>query len=318
MSTTKLSAFEQDNKNFNRHTGEGMALLQNSIQKVGIIESITVSADNKIISGNARQSKISEVFGADAQPVVIETDGKTPIVIKRTDIQSGTKEFYEAAILANTVPQENIDLDIGMIEDIAIGDFDIDIESLGVDLSEFAEPQPSNNKGIAAWNNKDRPQALCDLKDNLNLHKNGSFYYTSFYQRSEQGTPIADIKKDPQMIEKFAHKALELIPAIYGKNLDNGHFCIITTPKRRNKQTHFATEICKRIAAVLQIPFYEDALIVKNKDRIRTPHTLVKNIAEPNVIVFDDIITTGATLSFTNDALHKKNATFVVGIVNHL
>ncbi|MDR2586378.1 MAG: hypothetical protein LBC84_09240 [Prevotellaceae bacterium] len=128
----KISDFVQDERNFNAHTVEGMDLLKKSIEKVGIIESITVSADDKIISGNARQQKIGEVMG-DADPIVIETDGTRPVVLKRTDIQSGTKEFHEAALLANTTAKKNINLDMDLIQEVAVEEFGIDVEEVGVE-----------------------------------------------------------------------------------------------------------------------------------------------------------------------------------------
>ncbi|OAV63900.1 hypothetical protein Barb6_03469 [Bacteroidales bacterium Barb6] len=127
----KLSSLVQDDKNFNRHTAEGMELLENSIRKTGIIESITVSSDNKIISGNARQEKMREVLG-DAVPIIVDTDGTKPIIIRRSDIHSDTKEFYEAAILANTVSKNNINLNDNLIRSVAVEQYDIQVEDLGV------------------------------------------------------------------------------------------------------------------------------------------------------------------------------------------
>ena len=101
----KISHFKQDVENFNRHTEDGMALLEKSIEKVGVIESFTVSSDDVIITGNARQEKIQKVLG-DIVPIIIETDGKCPVILKRTDITSNTKEFHEAALLANTVSEK--------------------------------------------------------------------------------------------------------------------------------------------------------------------------------------------------------------------
>ena len=80
-----------DKRNRNKHTQDGLELLYKSIDKVGIIESYTVSNDGVIISGNARHEKISAKFTK--EPIVIETDGTEPIIIKRTDIESNTKIF---------------------------------------------------------------------------------------------------------------------------------------------------------------------------------------------------------------------------------
>ena len=147
----KLSSITPDDKNNNKHTAYGMDLLEKSVNKVGIIESITVSNDDKIISGNARHEVIGKNFTKEA--LVIETDGTQPIIIKRTDIESDTKQFYEASILANTTAKKNIDFDIEVIESLGV-EYDIDVVDLGVDiynndtinLDNFFEEDNNNNK----------------------------------------------------------------------------------------------------------------------------------------------------------------------------
>ena len=109
----RLSNIIQDDKNFNRHSDSGLELLKKSVEKVGVIESITVSAD------------------------YIETDGKRPVILKRTDIKSGTRKFQEAALLANTTAKQNINLDIELIQEIAVDEFDIDIVELGVEINDM-------------------------------------------------------------------------------------------------------------------------------------------------------------------------------------
>lgn len=129
----KLSDFNHDDKNFNKHTDSGMDLLDLSVEKVGIIESITVSSDDKVISGNARKEIISKRFN-ESEPIVVETDGTRPVILKRTDIKSETKEFFEAAILANTVSKHNINLDLEKIQEVAVEEYQIDVEELGVEI----------------------------------------------------------------------------------------------------------------------------------------------------------------------------------------
>jgi DNA modification methylase len=142
----KLSNITPDDKNNNKHTAYGMDLLEKSVNKVGIIESITVSNDDKIISGNARHEVIGKHFEKEA--LVIETDGTQPIVIKRTDIESNTKEFYEASILANTTSKKNIDFDMEVI-DALVEEYDIDAVDLGVDLvEEIPEAQEDDFNGV--------------------------------------------------------------------------------------------------------------------------------------------------------------------------
>ena len=138
----KLSNLIPDDKNNNKHTAYGMDLLEKSVNKVGIIESITVSNDDKIISGNARHEVIGKNFEKEA--LVIETDGTQPIVIKRTDIESNTKQFYEASILANTTSKKNIDFDMEVIDSLAV-EYDIDAVDLGVDIVDYTKGHEANN-----------------------------------------------------------------------------------------------------------------------------------------------------------------------------
>jgi hypothetical protein len=118
-----------DKRNTNLHTDAGLKLLDKSIDKVGIIESYTISNDGVVISGNARHEKISAKISK--EPIVIETDGTEAIIIKRTDIESNTKKFHEASILANTTAHKNFNLDYDVIDEI-VEEFDIDIDEVGV------------------------------------------------------------------------------------------------------------------------------------------------------------------------------------------
>jgi hypothetical protein len=123
-----------DKRNTNLHTDEGLELLGKSIDKVGIIESYTISNDGVVISGNARHEKISAKITK--EPIVIETDGTEAIIIKRTDIESNTKKFHEASILANTTAHKNFNLDYDVIDEI-VEEFDIDVEEVGVEFLEL-------------------------------------------------------------------------------------------------------------------------------------------------------------------------------------
>jgi hypothetical protein len=172
----KITDFHPDEKNFNKHSEYGMSLLQKSIEKVGVIESITVSADGKIITGNARQEKFLEVFGDEVQPVVIETDGKRPVILKRTDINSGTKQFHEAALLANTVAKKNINLDTELIQEVLVEEFEANVEELGVEtvsdinLSDFfssdQEPDAKKEKAVIC------PHCGKDINKNAGEYEN--------------------------------------------------------------------------------------------------------------------------------------------------
>jgi hypothetical protein len=146
-SDVRFSQIKPDQRNTNKHTDIGMRSLDSSLDQVGIVESITISNDNVIISGNARHEKIGQKYKKD--PVIIETDGTTPIVIKRTDIESGTKEFHKASILSNSVAQKNQNLDIELVEVIA-DEFDFDVSDVFVEIEEeYDKDYSDKNKELS-------------------------------------------------------------------------------------------------------------------------------------------------------------------------
>lgn len=128
-------------KNTNKHTEDGMKLLKTSIDKVGVIESISVTKEGTIISGHAR----SEIFNSKGmKPKEIHlSENEYPVIV--TDIEDNTKEYYQAQILANTTAHKNFNLDNELVEEVAV-EYDIDIEEMGVEvvLEENQELQKGN------------------------------------------------------------------------------------------------------------------------------------------------------------------------------
>ena len=60
------------------------------------------------------------------------------------------------------------------------------------------------------------------------------------------------------------------------------------------------------------IPFYEDAVLTNNRNRIEPEFVLNRDPAEPNVILYDDIITTGITIRETRRLLLDKGHTVLI------
>ena len=116
-------------KNTNKHTEQGMQLLKTSIDKVGVLESISVTKEGTIISGHAR-SEIFNSKGMVAKEIHLQ-ENEYPVIV--TDIQDNTKQYYEAQILANTTANKNFNLDNELVEEIAV-EYDIDIEEVGVEV----------------------------------------------------------------------------------------------------------------------------------------------------------------------------------------
>lgn len=156
---------------------------------------------------------------------------------------------------------------------------------------------------------KDIP--LCDLSSRPVIHQLGSLVYFSFCKRTKTGIPFSEIKQSAEYAVKFALEAISLISRLVNNTED---WAIITTPRRRHFDGfHFATSVCEHISSTLDIPFYRDAVQCINRSRLDPEFHLLRNIEKRNVIVFDDIITTGTTLKATRELLADRD--FILNIV---
>lgn len=75
--------------------------------------------------------------------------------------------------------------------------------------------------------------------------------------------------------------------------------------------------VCEEIAKEIGIVFYKDTITAKTRQRINPKFNLEKDIKENNIIVYDDIITTGSTLVGVHKLLADKNILYIVGINNN-
>jgi hypothetical protein len=113
----RLSDFRQQANNLNRHTERGMAMLESSMQEVGYAGPMVAAADGEIIDGSARHETAANVFGADSEPIVVESDGKRPIVVVRTDIKDAkSKAAKRLAAFANRTGEVNLEWDLPNLE----------------------------------------------------------------------------------------------------------------------------------------------------------------------------------------------------------
>jgi hypothetical protein len=108
----KLRDFKQQAMNANRHTERGMKALEASMNEVGYTAPMIAAADGEIIAGSARHETAANVFGADVEPVIIESDGKRPIVVVRTDIKNAeTRAAKRIGLLDNRVQEMDLSFD---------------------------------------------------------------------------------------------------------------------------------------------------------------------------------------------------------------
>lgn len=163
-------------------------------------------------------------------------------------------------------------------------------------------------------------EARCDFTYKLRLTRRASTNFITIWQKSVFGRTLTDIKSDDAMISFFVENLAPVIRESVGYHLTDGNWAIVTSPMRRHKERNFATLIAEGLAAELGIPFYFDCAHCRSKQRVGAVFDANNIPSEPNVIVFDDFVTTGSTLLAMKNLLQScgKNCVFFAGINNKL
>lgn len=206
---------------------------------------------------------------------------------------------------------------------------DIEVPSLDVpdlDASSFSRDESKDlfaEKKRAAWKDVQQAEARCDFAPNKVRisYRNPSFGIISLWKKSLYGRTLTDIKSDDAMVGKFAEGMNTLIRQILGHSLASGDWCIVTSPKRRHKTRNFASLIAAQLGSLLGIQFYEDIAECHSKHRVGAVFTFgAEPPKERNIIVFDDFVTTGATMISMKNLLEPLgyNLVFFTGINNKI
>lgn len=205
-------------------------------------------------------------------------------------------------------------------DDITTMTSDIEIPATEITLN--AEPRNVSDifkvQTRVSWDKT--VEARCDFRYNPRLVHRASLFFFSIWQKSVYGRTLTDIKSDDDMIPFFAENMVPFITESIGSHLNNGTWAIVTTPMRRHKEHNFASLISEQIAEGLGIPFYFDCAHCDSHHRVGAEFTPVNVPKEPNIIVFDDFVTTGSTLLSMKNLLisQGKNIVLFAGINNKI
>lgn len=113
----KLAELTPDDRNANQGTQRGTGQLENSLRNYGVGRSITVDRNGRIISGNKTTLAAASVGINNA--IMIESDGNSVIVHKRTDIDLDSPMGRGLAIADNRVSELNLEWDLEVLEGLA-------------------------------------------------------------------------------------------------------------------------------------------------------------------------------------------------------
>lgn len=314
-----------DKNNYRRHGSKNQAQIRKSLEECGAGRSVLLDADDSLIAGNGVYEQAQKL----GLPVrIIETDGTELVAVKRTDLHTEDSRRKKLAFADNLTGEsstwdlEAIQADAGQLD---VQEWGVDLEGIGGLEAEpltGEEQKPSDTpkqraqKRNLRWGvcRGDKDEARCNMVEKPQLHFRGGYAYCSTYHYSEEGVMLSEIKA-PEQVDLFAENAVKLLRGILGvRQVDD--ICLITTPRRRHADWNFADEVCKRISQLTGIHYEPDVVTARTKKRIDPDFSVQKMPSQKTLVLYDDIVTTGATLLATLALFPEKNVVTVIGICN--
>lgn len=262
-------------KNNPRKNDEAAKAVAASIKEFGFRSPVIIDENNEIICGHTRV-RAAKKLGMETVPC-----------IRVTDLTDEQKRQYRL-----------IDNKSGELAKWDGQKMQLELQALTLDNLDFKFDFAPDLKTQKAWKHE---SPKCGMNLAIVMHKvSGSFYRATFATGGDDGQTLDEIKC-PENVEAFACAAAEMIVDDLG-NVAGA--AIVTTPRRRHRDGfHFATAVCDSMSAKLGIPFYSDAITVSNRDRSHPKMSFVTQPAEKLLFLYDDIITTGLTLTATRQML---------------
>lgn len=110
----KISDLTPDDKNYNRGTEFGGAIIEKSLRRLGAGRSILLDKKGRIIAGNKTVENAAQVGIEDV--IVVQTTGKQIVAVQRMDLDLDTKRGREMALADNATSKANLDWDFDAIK----------------------------------------------------------------------------------------------------------------------------------------------------------------------------------------------------------
>ncbi|MDE7080053.1 MAG: hypothetical protein K2O78_00145 [Muribaculaceae bacterium] len=187
------------------------------------------------------------------------------------------------------------------------------------DAAPSADPDPFAATARRKWN-ADGIEPRCDFSPGRShmVARSPMFMTFCVWRRSVFGPTLKEIKEDRSNIHRFAAAVAEYIRKVLPGDLRAAGWALTVPPARRHRDWNFAIEAGRLLAETLEIPFYPVVAAARSRERVGAVYDLVTAPQERNLLVFDDIITTGSTFTSMFRLLQPMgyNMVFAVGIDN--
>ncbi len=281
-----------------RDNSASVGKVAESIREFGFLQPIVCDSDGVILAGHTRYQ------------AALSLDMEEVPVLYARDLTPAQARAYRLA--DNKVGEESRWLNEYLVAELEA----IELEAPDLDAAVFGFDPPDEQRRRDSWHNAGK---RCGMQRKITLREKEGFFYTSFFSTGKEGTPIDALKEDPSLVPVFADNLCDYVLKTLGGNLEAGSWCVCTTPRRRHKAGfHFATEICRSAADRLGIPFREGVITSRGRGRIVTDFVLESDPPEHNIILYDDIMSTGITMRDSRELLMEAGHTVlpVVAIRN--
>lgn len=215
---TTIKDLIPDDKNFNKGSEFGNALIEKSFRKFGAGRSILIDKNNRVIAGNKSLENFSSIGLEDVQ--IVESDGKKLIAVRRNDIDLDSPEGREMALADNAAAKANIVFDAEVIE-AELGE--AVCEEWGVDLNkEEPDAEEDDFNGVTP---KEPITALGDLYE-LNDHKLicGSSTETDTFEKLFNGQLADLVVTDPPYNVAYTGKTKDALTIKNDSMTDNNFY----------------------------------------------------------------------------------------------
>jgi len=122
---SSLQHFRPLARNPNRHTQQGLGLLEASMDRVGYVAPMTAARNGAVLDGNARLEKVATKFDG-VTPLVIEHDGRRPIIMVRTDIpDEDDPRARDIIVGSNRIAEADLEWDTEVLKQFAAEGLDL-------------------------------------------------------------------------------------------------------------------------------------------------------------------------------------------------
>ncbi len=201
MKTKTISSYTQDDRNANKGTARGQAMIVDSVQNNGAGRSIVVDKNGVVIGGNKTTNAIIEAMGPDAEVIEIESGGEKLIVHRRNDLDLSDPDpnnpARRLAYQDNLAGSFSFELDTDQVmADIESG---FDFEAIDVGVGDLGELLETDIEGLLGGSS---PPSLDDLEDEYGEPQERDFW------------PYIKVQVSPGTFEKWN----ELIEQMTGED----------------------------------------------------------------------------------------------------